>query len=96
MAFINLAEATEMTHEYQNNAPVGESIAATFKKEEMAQLINQAGVEGVRMYFARTEGNLTLFVVGTDDENQDLTDGLILDYASICPHYCPPSLPLIA
>ena len=77
--------------DFQGNTRKGSSTSLS-----VAQLINQAGVEGVRLYFARTEGNLTLVVVGTDDENQDLTEGLILDYASICPHYCPPSSPLIA
>lgn len=94
---ISLQEAKEMTHAYQNEPTFqGLTVSCKIGKEAYQELMNQDGCAGVRTYFAKNEsGKLTIVVVGVDDNGNDMTDGVLLNRALLCPNACPTNSSLI-
>jgi hypothetical protein len=90
---INLENAAEFTHSFQQSAKFSnETISSIFDKEDLLQVLNQDGCVGIRIYNALNSDNkMTHVVVGIDGNGDDMTDGTLLDYAKLCPDDCPPS-----
>ncbi len=78
---ITLQEAITMTHAYQNSPQfAGLTKAGLISATAVQDLLNQPGCVGVRIYFAlNAYNNLTLVLVGTDTNENDMTSGIILD-----------------
>lgn len=59
------------------------------------QLCDQKGADGVRMYLAvNDEGGPTLVLVATDTSGNDMTEGLLMEFAWPCPPACASNGPL--
>jgi hypothetical protein len=58
-------------------------------------LLEQPGCVGVPIYFALDQGVLTIAVVGVDYNENDMTNGIVLDGAHLSPPKCPASSPLM-
>lgn len=84
--FISIEEGAAMTKAWRDGGN-GEIKGVFFGKEKLDALLNQAGAEGIRMYFAENnKGQKTLVLVGADaNENDILVDELILDFGAPCP-----------
>lgn len=87
---ITLAEATTMTHAYQNAQEFqGLTKACMIDVNAYQLVINQQGCTGIRTYFAKnSSGILTIVVVGVDANGNDLTNGVLLNKAEDCPDDC--------
>lgn len=94
---ITLSEAETMTHAYQN-APQfqGLTVACRIDNSAYQEVMTQPGCVGVRTYFAlNAQSELTIVVVGVDDNGDDMTSGVLLNRAYDCPSECAPNSPLI-
>jgi hypothetical protein len=87
---ISLDEAKSMTHAYQNATQFqGLTVASMIDKDAYQLVIDQKGCVNIRTYFALNEaGTLTIVVVGVDDNGDDMTQGVLLDMATVCPISC--------
>lgn len=93
---IPLSQAAQMTHAYQNASQYqGNTISGMIDASAYQLLLAQPGCVGVRTYFALDQGVLTIVVVGVDSNENDMTNGIILDGASLCPPKCPVNSPLM-
>lgn len=87
--FISLQEASEMTARYRATIQPGDTIAVAGSKTIFEQILAQPGCEGLRMYFAIDDnGAKTLVAVGVDNQENDMTQGLIADNFGFCPKRC--------
>jgi hypothetical protein len=88
-SFITLREGSEMTKRYRDTIQPGEVIGVFMGKEKIKAILDQSECVGIRCYFAiNDDGNKTLVYVGVDKDENDITNGLIADYAHICPPIC--------
>jgi hypothetical protein len=86
---VSLQEASIWTAEYRNSIQPGETIAHFIGKNKLLELLEQENCIGVRIYYGIDEnGEKNLIFVGTDENENDLVDGLILEYAKKCPPNC--------
>ncbi len=87
---ITLQEAQELTFAYQDSAmAVNQTIATSVDKTSILNLLNQPNCEGMRIYFGLDDTNkLTLVIVGTNVQGNDMTSGQILDRLTKCPIVC--------
>lgn len=94
---ITLVEAITMTHAYAN-APQFQGLTRSllFSAEAFTDILNQPGCVGIRMYMALNNlGQLTVVLVGSDANNNDLVNGVIMDNSTICPpNFCTLNSPL--
>jgi hypothetical protein len=94
---VSLDQAKEMTHAYQN-APnfQGLTVSGMIDKDSYLQVVNQPNCVNVRTYFAlNSDMKLTIVVVGVDANGEDITDGVLLNKALLCPENCPQISPLL-
>lgn len=99
---ISLAEAAKMTKKYRET-PVGllgqllnGTKSGSFSKESIEEILKQPGCVDIRFYFA-VKGvvpKITYVAVGVDSNGNDITTGVILDDAEMCPPNCPSISPL--
>jgi hypothetical protein len=94
---ITLTEAVTMTHDYQNDSTfTGMTVSGKYDASVFEDLLAQNGAAGIRIYFAKNSaGTLTTVLVATDDSGNDLTDGLLMNKAILCPNNCPVDSPLM-
>jgi len=92
--FIPIDEAKVMTKAWRVAFP-DSTKAGMADSVKIQELLSQPGCVGMRMYFAINEDNeKTLVLVGTDEDGNDLYNGLILDKVKLCPNHCPSPNPL--
>ncbi len=83
---INLNDAIQLTHAFQNSPQYqGNTVACMIDSAAYQQLLAQPGCVNVRTYFGLDQGALTIVVVGVDLNDNDMTNGIILDIAALCP-----------
>lgn len=94
---ITLAEAGVMTHAYQNDPLfTGQTIAVKIANDAYLDIINQPGCVEIRSYFAKnTAGELTLVLVGVDNNGDDMTNGKIMNRFKRCSIECAQNSPLM-
>jgi hypothetical protein len=94
---ISLDEAKSMTHAYQNATQFqGLTVASMIDKVAYQLVMDQTGCVNIRTYFAlNSEQKLTIVIVGVDANGADMTDGVLLNRAFLCPEKCPQNSPLI-
>jgi hypothetical protein len=93
--FITLREGSEMTKRYRDTIQPGEVIGVLFGKEKIKAILDQSECEGIRFYFAvNAQGENTLVLVGTDSNQNDMVNGLIVDNGGPCPSLCSITNPL--
>lgn len=87
--FITLEEAAQMTARYRATIQPGETIAAAVSSQIINRILAQENCKGLRFYFAVDEsGSQTLVTVGIDQNENDMTTGLIADNFGKCPSIC--------
>ena len=68
----------------------GQPSAGALNRGALDAILQQAGCEGMRIYFGeKPDGTRTLVIVGMDEFGNDLDEGLILDHTILCPPLCP-------
>lgn len=67
-----------------------------FPREVIDQILAQKGCAGIRFYFGtKTDGSLALVVVGIDETEKDMTEGVIIEDHFPCPPFCDATSSLI-
>lgn len=91
---ITLDEGIELTTRFKNNYPKETKRAFLISKEVLTELIAQDNANGIRVYLGETTNKeLTLVVVATDHEGNDLQT-IVMDRLNSCPNYCDYDSPL--
>ncbi|MCF6358560.1 MAG: hypothetical protein L3J54_12215 [Draconibacterium sp.] len=85
---VSLADASVWTSNYRRTISQGEIIAHFFGKEKLNDILSQSGCMGIRMYHGLDNGKKNLVLVGTDSDENDLVNGVILENAITCPTNC--------
>ena len=88
---IALADAAALTRNHRNANAAGPNLvkAVFFGKDALITILDQAGCVGVRCYFARTDKQQpTLVLVGTTADQNDMTNGAIMEVGLPCPPFC--------
>jgi len=88
---ITLEEAVKLTRAFQESEiGRGQTISAKFEKGILDQILDQEGCEGINIYTAlNDEGQITFVLIGYDNENNNITEGKIADWAETNPPYKP-------
>jgi hypothetical protein len=87
--FITLEEGAAMTARFRNTVQQGTVVAQFIGKEKLIELLNQPNCVGVRLYYGIDENNQNSIVsVGVASNENDLTNGLIIDRNIKCPPRC--------
>jgi hypothetical protein len=86
---VSLEEAAIWTANFRNSIQPGETIAHFIGKNKLLELLEQENCVGVRIYYGLDEiGEKNLVFVGADEDENDLVDGVILEFAVKCPPKC--------
>lgn len=93
---ISLSEAINFTHTYQDRN-LSSPKAFYVDKNKLNIILNQDNCAGIRIYngYDITENIENRVIVGVDHQNQDLTEGIIIERLNVCPNYCPEDSKLI-
>jgi hypothetical protein len=92
---VTLNEASVWTANYRNEIQPSETIAHFIGKNKLNLILEQENCAGVRIYYGIDEnGEKNLVFVGADENENDLVDGVILEYSRKCPPYCSDKNPL--
>ncbi len=63
-----------------------------FGKDAIEKLLAQDGAVGLRYYYGEDEdGNENLVLVAADADQNDMTQGLMIEKSRPCPPFCPES-----
>jgi hypothetical protein len=94
-AFISLEEGAAMTASYRSTIQSGDTIGQFIGVEIINRILAQKNCVGIRFYYAIDEnGSKNLVCVGVDQNENDLTEGLIADRFNSCPPKCSKRNPL--
>ena len=86
---VTLRDASVWTANYRKTIPVGGTIAHFIGKNKLNMILQQKDCVGVRVYYGIDEkGNKNLVFVGADANQNDLVNGVIVEYLHACPTYC--------
>ena len=67
-----------------------------FPREVIDQLLAQKGCAGIRFYFGtKSDGSLALVLVGIDENEKDMTAGILVEDHYPCPPFCDATSSLI-
>ncbi|MBA2613603.1 MAG: hypothetical protein H0U95_16695 [Bacteroidetes bacterium] len=92
---ITLHDASIWTASYRNGGGSNGVNAHFFGVEKLKLILAQKDCVGVRMYYAKDDtGKPALVLVGVDKNENDLSNGVILDRSVPCPSYCGTPNPL--
>lgn len=91
---ISLLEAAEMTANYRTENP--EDVKAHyFGKDAIKAILDQTDCVGIRIYYGIDSSEKKhLIVVGVDEDENDLYEGLLAERSLACPPYCSSNNPL--
>jgi len=89
-----LDTAAEWTANYRNANP-GAVKAHFIGRDLLNKMLEQDGCMGLRIYYALDEkGDKQLIIVGADQDENDLYNGIIAEKTIKCPPFCPKGSPL--
>ena len=88
---ISLQEASTMTKRYRDSQTEGGYIKAEyFGQEAIKAILQQENCVGIRIYYALDENMVKkLVLVGVDQNENDLYNGLLAERGLVCPPICP-------
>jgi hypothetical protein len=85
---ISLVDAAALTKRHRATQPAEEK-AGAFHKDQVLELLNQPGCVALRIYYGRhADGRAALVLAAVDADDNDLTEGLILELHWPCPPVC--------
>lgn len=93
---ITLSQAIAYTHTYQTEHP--EKIKSFFVGlDKLNQLLSQEDCIGLRIYLGQDPATTTdnMVLVAVDNNQEDITQGVILEELIPCPSTCPKNSELI-
>ena len=65
--------------------------AGAFHANQVRDLLAQKGCMALRIYYGRQSGGLdSLVLVGVDENDKDMTGGILLEFMYPCPPFCDP------
>lgn len=85
---IDLATAAQMTAAYRATIQEGDVIGGFFGHQKIEEILAQENCVGFRYYFALNEQNLTIVLVGVDNEGNDIENGVLAEFSKSCPSQC--------
>ncbi len=90
-----LATAAQWTKNYRETITPGDTIAHFFGKNIINDILAQDGCMGIRIYYALDEnGKKQLIIVGANQNEDDIYQGIIAERSSSCPPFCDSGNPL--
>lgn len=85
---ISLTEAAAMTRSWRERSPKAVK-AGAFHGDQVRELLAQPGCVAFRIYNGMNDAGETQFIlVGVDGKDQDMTDGVLLEFHFPCPPFC--------
>lgn len=85
---VSLDAGSAMTKRYRGKAPGGEK-AGAFHADQVRELLAQKGCVALRIYNGSNEKGENVFVlVGMDENDKDMTGGVLLEVNFPCPPFC--------
>jgi ABC-type dipeptide/oligopeptide/nickel transport system permease subunit len=84
---ITLAQAIAYTRAWQQEHP-GERRAWMLPRGIIDEILKQPGCAGIRVYAGNVPGDQRLVWVGTDEQGNDMTSGVIGEKCEPCPPFC--------
>jgi hypothetical protein len=88
--FITLTEGADFTQAYRDDVGDTQNKAYFFGKNKLAAILSQEGCVGIRVYFGldKKTGKYNFVLVGATSNENDMTEGYILDNGVPCPTMC--------
>ncbi|MDX2174386.1 MAG: hypothetical protein SFY56_14890 [Bacteroidota bacterium] len=84
-----LETAAEWTRNYRETMKEGEPKAHFFGRNIINRILEQPGCMGIRIYYALDDqGKKQLIMVGADENENDLFNGIIAEKSFWCPPFC--------
>jgi len=86
---ISLETASGWTANFRNSGTFDGINAIFYGMNKISSILNQEGCVGIRIYRAIDDDhNPVLVLVGTDENENDLLDGIIVERGTSCPPMC--------
>jgi hypothetical protein len=86
---VSLEEASGWTANYRKTISEGEVIGQFVGKNQLLKILNQEGCMGIRFYYGVGDDGLkNLIAVGVEGNENDMTEGVILEQFIRCPPKC--------
>ena len=88
---IPLEAATALTRRFREQIDKSAERAGAFHANQVRDLLAQKGCMALRIYYGRQSGGLdSLVLVGVDENDKDMTGGILLEFMYPCPPFCDP------
>jgi hypothetical protein len=88
-SIVTLDEAAGWTAKYRETITTGEIIGQFVGREKLLDILNQPGCKGIRIYYGIGDDDLkNLILVGATADENDMTEGIIVDKVKACPPFC--------
>jgi hypothetical protein len=91
---ITLQDAAALARRHREAHAAGKFAGGAFHAMQVLELLQQADCVALRVYLGLENDGMTLILVGVDDTEQDMTQGLILEEPFKCPPICSTASPL--
>ena len=86
---ITLDAAAGLTRRYRESSAKGAEHAGAFHADQVRELLAQKGCVAMRVYYGKNEeGRGELVLVGIDENDKEMTGGILLDVLFPCPPFC--------
>ena len=86
---ISLADAKRYIANYSENPTAPTIKAGFFWRSIFDKILEQPGCVGIRIYYAKMDDDSPTFViVGVDEQEKEITAGIIGQVVKPCPPYC--------
>ena len=86
---VTLDQAVKYIQNYKKNPVAPSTKGGYFGRNIFDKILAQRGVVGIRYYYAaKDDSTPTLVLVGVDSTGNDMEQGIIAEWASLCPPYC--------
>ena len=88
---ISYNDAALLTQNYRDAQAPGSSYVKGeyFSKASLESILDQSNCVGIRIYYGLDENNVQrLVIVGTEDNENDMVTGVILENGTACPPFC--------
>ena len=86
---ISLSDAAAMTKTYRQSVPDGSRKGGFFGRDALEAILAQEGCVGIRYYHGiNSKGEPVVILVGADENEDDLYEGELCEFAEPCPTRC--------